>query len=289
VPVEAVLHTDPGCPWAYSANPALQALCWRFGDALRWRLVTIGLSETVAPGGITPAQQAQGWLIYRERFGMPFGRVPRSRRCATGRACRAIVATRLLHPGREFAALRALQFAWFTSTLLPDEDESLLEALRVVPEREAEGVLAALDDEAVRIAYERDREEARAAAGSATHAQGKAREESDGVVRYTAPSVRFLAGERVLEGGGFQPLAAYDALLANLDPGLPRRPPPADALEALRAFPDGLVTQEIAELLAPHLTDPDRRATEAMLIELSAAGAVTREALGDDALWRVAA
>src|SRR4029079_2170110 len=44
--VHATLFTDPGCPWAYSARPALARLNWRFGDQLEWRLVMIGLSET---------------------------------------------------------------------------------------------------------------------------------------------------------------------------------------------------------------------------------------------------
>ena len=43
--IEATLHTDAGCPWAYSANPALRVLEWRFRDQLSWRLVMIGLRE----------------------------------------------------------------------------------------------------------------------------------------------------------------------------------------------------------------------------------------------------
>ena len=42
----AVTHfTDPGCPWAYSASPALAVLRWRYREQLDWRLVTIGLAE----------------------------------------------------------------------------------------------------------------------------------------------------------------------------------------------------------------------------------------------------
>ena len=39
----------------------------------------------------------------------------------SGRSCRAVVAVRLQAPGREWAAFRALQFAFFTTTLLLDE------------------------------------------------------------------------------------------------------------------------------------------------------------------------
>src|SRR5438445_11489130 len=109
----SVTHfTDPGCPWAYSASPALAVLRWRYGDGLDWRLVTIGLTEDAEAyvrRGYTPARSATGYLKFDRRFGLPFGHEPRPRMVATGRACRAIVATRLRHPGREWAALRALQ------------------------------------------------------------------------------------------------------------------------------------------------------------------------------------
>lgn len=288
MPVEAILHTDPGCPWAYSAAPALAVLRRRFGEQLDWRLVTIGLTESAeqyAARGYTPEGQARGYRVFRDRFGMPFATRPRERVCGTGRACRAIVATRLLHPGREFAVLRALQLAWFTSSLLLDEDPGLRVALATVEGIDADAVVAALDADRVSEAYAADRAEARGAAGSPTEAQGKAAN-TDGVVRYTAPSLRFVQGERVLEAGGFQPLEAYDVVLANLDPALVRRPPAADALELLREFPDGLVTQEVAALMAGHLQDADRAGAEEALIGLVARGEASREPVGDDAIWR---
>src|SRR3954463_4665289 len=74
--MDATLITDPGCPWAYSANPDVAMLRWRYGDALTWRLVMIGLAEDTARyerAGYTPARMAQGYLRFRDRFGMPFG------------------------------------------------------------------------------------------------------------------------------------------------------------------------------------------------------------------------
>ena len=47
-PIRVTHFTDPGCPWAYSAAPALAALRWRYGDQLDWDLVTIGLTEDAA-------------------------------------------------------------------------------------------------------------------------------------------------------------------------------------------------------------------------------------------------
>src|SRR3954470_10390146 len=56
----SVTHfSDPGCPWAYSASPALAALYWRYGDQLEWRLATIGLTEQAdqyVQRGYTPAR-----------------------------------------------------------------------------------------------------------------------------------------------------------------------------------------------------------------------------------------
>ena len=78
-------YTDPGCPWAYSATPALTVLRWRYGDQLEWRLVTIGLAEDAGryvERGYTPARMAAGNMRFR-RYGMPFLSEPRARVAAT--------------------------------------------------------------------------------------------------------------------------------------------------------------------------------------------------------------
>jgi hypothetical protein len=264
---------------------------WRFGDALAWRLVTIGLAEDperYINAGYTPARMARGYLDFRRRFGMPFDPAPRARVTGTGRACRAIVATRLLQPQLEWAALRALQFAWFCSDALLDEDDAIAAALSTVPGLDAAAVAAALGDPQVEEAYQRDRAEARTAAGTPTEAQGKTAA-TDGPVRYTAPSIVFTtADDRSLEAGGFQSIEAYDVCVANLDPSAPRRPPPEDPHDALAAFDHGLTTQEVAAILAPSLTEPDRLGTEATLLDLVAEGRARRTPLGDDALWHAA-
>jgi 2-hydroxychromene-2-carboxylate isomerase len=289
VAIDVTYHSDPGCPWAYSASPALAVLRWRYGDQLRWRLVVIGLTESAEEyvrRGYTPARSARGYRSFR-RFGMPFATQPRPRIVATGRACRAIVATRLLAPGREFAAFRAFQLAWFTTPLVLDEDEAIAEVLRDVEGLEADAVVAALDDPEVEAAYQADRAEARTAAGSPTAFQGKAAD-TDGTVRYTAPSVIFEADGRRLEAGGFQPVEAYDVLVANLDPALERTPPPDSPLAALERFPEGLVTQEVAAIMCQGNDRPDPAAAEDALIALVAEGEATRTPLGNDALWAIA-
>ncbi len=136
-------------------------------------------------------------------------------------------------------------------------------------------------------AYERDRAEARTAAGSASELQGKTAA-SDGPVRYTAPSVIFEREGRQLQAGGFQPVEAYDVLVANLDPALSREPVPPSPLPLLQHFTDGLTTQEVAALLTEGNDLPDRSAAETALLELVASGDAVRRPLGDDALWQAA-
>jgi 2-hydroxychromene-2-carboxylate isomerase len=285
----SVTHfTDPGCPWAYSASPALAVLHWRYGDQLDWRLVTIGLTERAeqyVARGYSPERTSRGYLMFRRRWGMPFATEPRARVVGTGRACRAIIATRLQRPEREYAAFRALQFAWFTSSLLLDEDRDIARALEAVPGLDAREIVRALDAPEVGAAYEADRAEARTAEGSPTEFQGKAAQ-TDGPVRYTAPSVIFDNGTLRLEAGGFQPIQAYDVVVANLDPTLTRRPAPEDPLDVVDAFPDGLVTAEIAAVMARGNDAPDPEATEAALVDHVAAGRIRRTGLGDSALWR---
>jgi 2-hydroxychromene-2-carboxylate isomerase len=289
-PKISITHfSDPGCPFAYSAAPALAVLRWRYGSQLDWRLVTIGLSEDASRYeqlGYTPTRMALGNLRFR-RYGMPFALEPRTRGTATARACRAIVAARLNEPGRDYDVHRALQFAWFTSTLLLDDDADIERALASVADLDAAKIVAAIDDEATIAGYESDKEETRQAAGSPTEFQGKARQ-SDGPVRYSAPSVAFEHDGTRLEAGGFQTIEAYDVLIANLDPTLEREPPAEDALEVLERFPEGLVSQEVAAIMAQNNQPPDRAAAEEALIELAGSGRARRTPLGDDALWQLA-
>lgn len=288
--LDVTLFTDPGCPWAYSGNPALAVMRWRYGDQLSWRLVMIGLTENpeqYVARGYTPARASVGQLMFRDRYGMPFASQPRERVLATTRGCRTVIATRLLAPGRELAVLRALQFAWFTTTLLLDEDDDIVEAISWVPGIDAKAIVATLDDPAVLAAYEADKQETRTAGGRPIEFQGKARQ-TDGPVRYSAPSVIFSSGDRELEAGGFQPVEAYDLAVANLDTTLVRQAPPESPLPALQSFPDGLTTQEVAAVMAPNNTPPDRATAEAALVELAGGGAVRRMPLGGDALWLAA-
>jgi len=287
-----VFH-DPGCPWGYSALPALRTIEWRYGTQLDWRLVMIGLAETATQyvdRGYTPTRSAQGWIGFR-RFGMPFAPEPKAEMSATARACRAVVAARLADPasGAEWRVLRALQLANFTTPLLLQDDDQLRAVLAAVPGVDADAIVAALDTDAVTAAYEADRAETRRAAGTPGSLQGKTAN-TDGAERYTAPSVVLEVDGHRLEATGFQPVEAYDVLVANLDPTLARRAPASSALEVLDGLassphgPDA-TTAEVAAIMTAGNDGPDRDAAERELVALVGDGRARRIGMGDGAVW----
>lgn len=287
--IQATLYTDAGCPWAYSANPALRVLEWRFRDQLSWRLVMIGLREEASDSAVRtydPERALGRWKVFESRYGMPFAVEPKLRAAGTGRGCRAVVAAGRVDPGSEWRVFRVLQIANFTGSVYLDDVESLREALRGLEGVDADRIADAIDDPDVVDEYERQRAEARSAAGTPSEAQDKTTV-SDGAVRYTAPSVLFRRGDEVAHAGGWQPLLSYDTVLANFAPALERVPAPESPEPLLEFFLDGLTTAEVALLLAEGSDPvPDREAADASLSELVAVGRATRHAVGSDALWR---
>ena len=285
--IEVTHFTDPGCPWAYSASPAHTTLRWRYGDGLRWTLVTIGLTEDraqYAARGYKPVKSAINWRTTFAPFGMPFAFTPKPDLSATSPGCRAIVATRLDAPQHEVAAFRALQFAQFTTTGRLEDAAMLRGALGTVQGLDADAIVARIEDDDVVAAYEADRARARTAAGSPTEFQGRAAN-TDGAVRYTAPSLVFDVDGRSLEAGGFQPVEAYDVVVANLDPTLPRRAPASDPVDVLAEFPYPLASAEVAAAMTPHLGVPDLLAAETALIGAVGDGRAARTAAGNSSLW----
>ncbi len=283
-PITARLFSDPACPWGYSASPALRTIEWRYRDQIEWQLVTIGLSEPGQEPKLTPAQLASFQLGMRDMHGMPFALQAKRRPTTSSRACQAIVAARMLQPGFEWRVLRTLQLLQFNTPLLLDDDQGLRAALSSVDDLDYEAVIAALDLPQVQEAYRRDWVESRTAAGGASELQGKTADSPDGV-RYTAPSIVFTRGESRVEAGGFQPVEAYDVIVANLGPGLTRADPPEDPLEALALYPGGLATQEVAAIMAKGNDRPDRQEAERALVAHEATGRVRRVPMGHDAIW----
>ena len=278
--LDATLYTDAGCPWAYSANPALRVLEWRFREQLSWRLVMIGLREEPSDSAVRTfdgRRALERWHVFGERYGMPFATEPKERPSGTGRGCRAVAAAGLDDPGSEWRALRALQFGYFAGSLYLDDAESLRSTVGAVAER--------ADDPDVVAEYERQRAEARSAEGTPAHLQDKTTS-SDGLVRFTAPSVVFRRGEETSVAGGWQPLLSYDTVLANFAPELERVPPPESPEPLLDFFSGGLATAEVALLLAEGSDPiPDREAASDRLADLVERGRAVRTPLGTDALW----
>ena len=283
--IEVVVYNDPVCPWGYSAHPAHRFLEWRYGNQLTWRLVMISLREQPSTVPFDPARSAAGLTKFRDRYGMPFSLEHKARAAATHRGCRAVVAAGIVEPGSEWRVMRALQLANFNSTLLLDDDDLIHEALRRFPAIDADAIVARLDDPAVEDEYQRQKAEARTAAGTPIETQGK-HALADGTPRFTAPSVVFRRNGQRLDAGGWQTVLSYDVIVANLHPAIEVTLPPESPEPLLERFPEGLTTAEVATLLArsPDYV-PDAPAAELALTELVTAGLAQRVAIGSDALW----
>ena len=94
-------YTDPGCPWAYSAEPFRRRLSWLYGDRLEWRVQLVGLAESpdeYLEQGFTPEKQSRAFASIARDHGMPIDSSVRPRMAATMPACRAVVAARLHAP-----------------------------------------------------------------------------------------------------------------------------------------------------------------------------------------------
>jgi predicted DsbA family dithiol-disulfide isomerase len=241
-------YTDPGCPWAYSAEPFRRRLSWIYGERLRWELRMVVLAESpqeYLDRDFTPERQARAFAHIAREHGMPIDTRERPRMAATAPACRAVVAARLHAPESERPLLRRLRIRHFSGELL-DEAETIAGAARDVGLGPAELARWSAGDD-VRAALEEDKARSREPLPAARVLDHKLANWSGGR-RYTCPSyeiVRRSDGVRIAVPG-FQPFAAYDVVLANLVPGLDRRDPPQDVTEVLRWTGEPLATKEVA-------------------------------------------
>jgi predicted DsbA family dithiol-disulfide isomerase len=286
--VDVIHFTDPACPWAYSAEPDLNALRYRYGNGLRWRRVMIGLAETheqYDARGYDPVKSASSRTSFARRFGMPFRFEARSRNLGTGLPCRAVKAAELQDDDLAEALLRALRFGYFATALEVDTEEGIRTQAATVAGLDVERLMTDLESDAVEEAYQADRAEARNAAvtGRPMILQDK-HADTDGADRFTAPSVVFERDGQRLVAGGWQSFAVYDAMVANLAPELERRETPEPG-ELLPHFPHGLTTQEVAVACTANLREIEREATLRKLVVLAAEGGARRVDVGDDALW----
>jgi len=240
--------TDPGCPWAYSAEPFRRRIDWLYGDSVTWRTVMVGLytdPQEALDKGFTPEKQAAAFKKISLDHGMPIDTTPRPRMSATIPACRAVIAARLHAPQAERTLLRRLRVRNFSGELL-DEPATIAGAAADAGLDPAQ-VAAWAEGEDVSAALAADMARAREPMGAARVLDAKLANWSGGR-RYTCPSYEICrTSDRLrLAVPGFQPFAAYDVLLANLVPGTDRREPPRSVEEVLRWTTTPLATQEVA-------------------------------------------
>lgn len=241
-------YTDPGCPFAWSAEPAHRRLEWLYGEQLDWELRMVGLAETAdqyEQHGFTPERQSASFRRLAQEHHMPIDTSLRPRMSATVPACRAVVAVRRHQPERERSMLRELRVLHFSGWLL-DEPETISVAAQragVDPEALAQWLGEAETEASLR----EDLELARRPAPSALALSHKLAQNGNGH-RYTCPSYEVTrASDGVaLSAPGFQPVAAYEVAVANLCPEAERRADPQDVGEVLAWADEPLATAEVA-------------------------------------------
>lgn len=274
----SVTHfTDPGCPFAFSAEPRLLTLQWRYGDQLEWDTRMIVLSESpddYLAKGFTPELLQRGHRQLRAAWGMPIDDTLRPRMHATAPACRAFVAARQYAPERADRLLRRLRVLNMGGGVL--DDPALIEQAAVEAGIDVADLDAWVRDPDVSIELRADMAAARDPHPAALAQPDRLASTKDGGHRYTAPSLIFRAADGTTAAApGFQPGETYEAVLANLDPTLEQRDPPADVTEVLEWAPWPLASIEVASLLDIS-TDEARTALAAVASETP---------VGQDGYW----
>lgn len=269
--------TDPGCPYAFSAEPALWRVSWLYGDGLDWERRMVVLSESPEDydrRGFTVEKQSAGLKVLQEKYGMPIDWRLRPRMTATVHACRAVVAARLHQPEREWRLLRALRVRHTAGDMI-DEQPVIASAAREagIDPHDLERWVA---DPTVEAALRDDVASARRPSHASLAQVHKLASTDDGRRRYTCPSLEFTGPDgRRIDLPGFQPVEAYEAAIANLAPGLPRRDAP-ESVEAVLAWAGvPLATVEVAALMG---IDPAEARAEL-------ARTASEDPVGPDGYW----
>jgi predicted DsbA family dithiol-disulfide isomerase len=240
--------TDPGCPWAYSAEPFRRRLRWLYGDAIEWRHRMVVLAEDpqeYLDKGFTPDKLSGAYATIARDHGMPIDTSERPRMAATAPACRAVVAARLRAPAAEEPLLRAFRVRAMRGELL-DEVATVRGAAQDAGLDPDELERWSTED-AVEEAMREDMAAAREPTPAARVLDGKLANWSGGR-RYTCPSYEILRRSDGVSIAvpGFQPFAAYDVVLANLVPDADRREAPTSVLEVLEWAGEPLASREVA-------------------------------------------
>ncbi len=274
--IEISLFTDPGCPWAFSAEPFRRKIEWLYGDQIAWQLLMVGLAEDpdeFAAKGLTPGKLAAGAKTIAGAHGMPINSAERERLTATLPACRAVVAAGLNAPGYQQTLLRAIQVRGFGGELI-DEPATIAAA----------AVDAGLDPHELEQ-WSADEQTAAALAAEMARARqplpaalvlDERLADWEGGRRYASPSYELrVEGREPVAIPGFQPWPVYDVALANLAPTANRRAAPDDPRELLEWAGEPLATREVAVVMG---LEHDQAA--AALAEVA-----QRREVGSDCYW----
>jgi predicted DsbA family dithiol-disulfide isomerase len=273
-PFTATIYTDPGCPFGFNAQRQEAQLLWHYGDGLQITRRMIVLTEKSAAfeeRGLSRELVARNAERLRSSYGMPMITEPPDHLGATIHACRAYVGARIHDPGRADVLLRSLRRRAFSEGRPLDQLDTIHGA-GVDAGIAADTLDGWLADEQVERALRADMAATRAPLPEAL-ALAHRLSRSDGGLRYSTASAVFEQGERRVVMPGFQPFAVYEVAVANVAPGLERRPAPATVEEVLAWAAYPLATAEVAELRGVGL-DQARD-------ELRQAGAELEEAAGD--------
>ena len=242
--------TDPACPFAWSAEPALRRLEWLYGDQLEVTPRMVVLSERVedfAAKGFTTDMQARSMASIAERYGMPIDATERPRMVATIHAARAVVAARVHAPDHAGALLRRLRVRHMAGDLI--DEQEVIDAAATEAGLDADRLWGWTKEAEVERLLREDMLAARSplpAARALDHKLGGPAEER----RYTCPSlVVHVEGRDTVVAPGFQPVAAYEALLANVAPDLERRADPESVAEVLGWAEQPLAAAEVAAVM----------------------------------------
>jgi 2-hydroxychromene-2-carboxylate isomerase len=259
-PVRIRHFTDPGCPFAFSAERQRLRLHWLYGEQLSWTTHLVVLAET-PPESFTPERIANSRRRLFEAYGMPLAWTPPPANQATVHACRAVVAARLRSEDRCGPLLRRLRVLCFSGLALDDPGVIARAATEAgIDPDELDRWVAEPATEAALRADMRAARSPSPASKAQDYKLGGPREER----RYTCPSYELertapppadwpTAGRVDLPG--FRPVEAYEAAIANLAPELTRRADPADVGEVLAWAGMPLATAEVAAVCNRELPD----------------------------------
>ena len=274
--LEISLFTDPGCPWAFSAEPFRRKIEWLYGDHAAWELVMVGLSEDPAEyeaKGHTTAMMAAGAKQIAAAHGMPIDTNERERLSATLPACRAVVAARLNSPGHQQTLLRAIQVRGFGGELI--DEPATIAAAAADAEIDAHDLEQWSVQAETLAALASDMHRARHPLPAALVLDARLAD-WEGGRRYTCPSYEIrVDGSEPVAIPGVQPWPAYDVALANLAPDAPRREDPESVSEILDWAAEPLATREVAVVMGV-----DHDEAETLLAEVA-----QRKDVGPDAYW----